>query len=216
VRCDVAPDTRTPVDAPGIEAGTACPVEEARRILWAAAARSCGREVYCREGTRQVATILTDLTTGKGSPADLELVDELCGLMADLVPCGMAGVAARTALDLLRGRAEEWDRHVRRGRCTSLTCPMSFTVHVDPGRCTGCAACAPVCPVGAVAGGPGLIHVVDADTCTRCGACLPVCPEDALVKAGSVKPRTPAEPVPVGSFTAVPAGGGMRRRRRPT
>ena len=32
--------------------------------------------------------------------------------------------------------------------------------------CTGCGACAPVCPEGCIAGGEGLIHVVDSESCT--------------------------------------------------
>ena len=212
----MGPGGLTPVDAVGVAAGTTCPVEESRRILAEAAAMSCGREVYCREGTRQVATILGDLTHGKGSSSDLDLVDELCTLMVDLVPCGLSGAAAGSALALLRDHAEEWDRHARRGRCTSLTCPMSFTVHVDPVTCTGCEACRPACPVDAIAGGPGLVHVIDNDLCTRCGACLAACPVDAIAKAGPIKPKGPTAPVPVGSFSAAPTSdGGMRRRRRP-
>ncbi|MCV2394311.1 4Fe-4S binding protein [Actinotalea sp. M2MS4P-6] len=215
MRCETTAANLTPIDVEAVAAGVACPVAMATTLMWQAAGATCGREVYCREGTRQVATILTDITVGKGSSADLALVDELCGLMADLVPCAMAGLAARSVLDSLRDHAEEWDRHVRRSRCTSLTCAMSFTVHVDPTTCTGCEECRPVCPVDAIAGGPDLVHVVDNDVCTRCGACLSVCPVSAIAKAGPIKPKVPDEPIPVGSFAAapVPAGGGMRRRR---
>lgn len=217
MRCDRRAEALTLIDAAAAAAGTACPVTQAAALMWQAAAASCGREVYCREGTRQVATILSDITRGKGEPGDLPLVQELCGLMADLVPCALAGTAARSVLDSLDDHADEWDRHVRRGRCTSLTCTMSFTVYVDPATCTGCEACRPVCPVGAIAGGPELVHVVDDAVCTRCSACLPVCPVSAIAKAGPIKPRLPSVPVPIGaSGGAEPAGpGGMRRRRRP-
>jgi ferredoxin len=218
VKCDRSAEPLTVIDADGVVAGTVCPVSAGARLLWQAAAASCGREVYCREGTRQVATILTDITAGKGSSSDLALVEELCGLMADVVPCRMAGLAARTVLQSMHDHADEWDRHVRRGRCASLTCPMSFTVHVNPATCTGCEDCRPACPVHAIAGGRDLVHVVDNDVCTRCGACLSACPVSAIAKAGPIKPSTPSEPVPVGSIVAaaVPAGGGMRRRKRPS
>ncbi|MBU4335325.1 MAG: 4Fe-4S binding protein [Actinobacteria bacterium] len=214
MRCDVTATLREPADPAAIGAGTICPVQVAADLLWQAARLSCGREVYCREGPRQVATILSDIGVGRGSSTDLELVEELCSLMVDVVPCGSAKGAARTTLDLLHSYPEEWERHVLRGRCTSLTCTMSFTVHVDPATCTGCQACLPVCPVGAIRGGEGLIHVVDVEACTRCGACLAACPVDALAKAGPIKPRQPVDPVPVGSFAGPAPGSGMRRRRR--
>ncbi|MFR3651056.1 MAG: 4Fe-4S binding protein [Enterocloster aldenensis] len=34
------------------------------------------------------------------------------------------------------------------------------------------------------------------DECTQCGACLNACDEDAIVRAGSIKPKCPRKPVP--------------------
>lgn len=213
--CDVGANPPTPVDLAGIDAATACPVQEALHQVRQAAARTCGREVFCREGTRQVATILTDLTCGTGRSDDLELLDELCEVIAGAASCVTTATAAARTLDLLRTRAAEWELHLRRKRCTSLTCTMSFTVHVAPDVCTGCQECLAVCPERAIVGGAGLVHVVGTDTCTRCLACVPACPVGAIRKAGPVKPRLPGSPVPVGSFGAdADAGGTTRRRRR--
>jgi NADH-quinone oxidoreductase subunit F len=212
--CDVSADGLAPLDDAGLDGGTACPVDEAMRQMQRAAASSCGRDVFCREGTRQVQTILADLTTGKGESADLELIDELCSLIAANASCGMAATSALRTLDLLRGRTEEWELHLRRKRCTSLTCEMSYTIYIAPDDCNGCGECLPLCPEAAITGSEGLIHVVVTDSCTKCLACLPVCPTTAVRKAGPIKPRVPVSPVPVGSFTADDAGGGMTRRRR--
>jgi NAD-dependent dihydropyrimidine dehydrogenase PreA subunit len=200
-------------DLDGVRAGTACPVHESLRLMRAATPGSCGREVFCREGTRQLTEILTDLTEAGGRTGDLELVAELSQRVAQLAACTLAGTAAGITRDLLREHTAEWEAHLRRHRCTSLTCRMSFTVYVDPVACTGCGDCMPACPEGAIAGGPGLIHVVDDAACTRCLACLPSCGVAAIGKAGPVPPKLPTAPVPVGSFAAAPVGG-MRRRRR--
>jgi len=53
------------------------------------------------------------------------------------------------------------------------------TVWVDVTRCTGCGACAEVCPVGAIALVDGKARV-DEELCTGCGACVDACPEGAI------------------------------------
>lgn len=47
-------------------------------------------------------------------------------------------------------------------------------------ECTGCGACAKICPVGAVAGEKKKLHLVDEEICVDCGACGKVCPDGAV------------------------------------
>lgn len=47
--------------------------------------------------------------------------------------------------------------------------------------CINCGACAPECPVEAIAEGDGA-HVIDADKCIDCGACANTCPTDAIIE----------------------------------
>lgn len=82
---------------------------------------------------------------------------------------GLAGAAARgvTARDLLREVCPE----------TPVPRP-----HVDE-RCTGCRACAEVCPTGALGSAQWSREVLltaDPSACTDCGECVRVCPEDAV------------------------------------
>lgn len=49
---------------------------------------------------------------------------------------------------------------------------------IDDG-CINCAACAEVCPVGAISE-QGDVHVIDKDICTDCGSCDSVCPVDVI------------------------------------
>jgi len=58
--------------------------------------------------------------------------------------------------------------------------PIHHTLGVDHFLCTGCAACAAVCPVDAIAMQPnteGFLHPsIDIVSCTECGLCKQICP----------------------------------------
>jgi len=47
--------------------------------------------------------------------------------------------------------------------------------------CTGCTACAKICPTTAISGERKGLHVIDADICIECGACGRICPFNAVL-----------------------------------
>jgi ferredoxin len=53
-----------------------------------------------------------------------------------------------------------------------------MAVTIDSGKCTGCDACAEICPVDAITVGDKA--TVDEDTCIDCGTCVDECPTDAI------------------------------------
>lgn len=50
-------------------------------------------------------------------------------------------------------------------------------------KCTGCTACARICPTGAVLGEKEERHKIDEQTCIECDACGKVCPDSAVQDA---------------------------------
>ncbi len=180
----------------------ACMVDLAKDCLSLIKAESCGKCVLCREGTAQLYAILTDITEGKGRPGDIELLLELCAGIRTGSSCDLGGTAPNPVLTLIKYFRDELEAHIKRKRCPALVCKKYITYHILGDKCQGCGICLRQCPAGAIAGGERLIHVIDQDECTKCGICLEVCPPgyDAVTKAGGVKPKTPGEPIPVGSW----------------
>lgn len=201
-----------------ITTGAACAVDFSKTLMDIARRESCGKCVFCREGTWQVHEILEDITEGKAESGDLELVRELLEQIRSNAGCEMSVTAASKSLELLINYKEEWDQHIRRKRCTNLICRASFTLYIVPELCDGCGKCMEVCPQEAIAGGSDMIHVIDTEKCDKCLLCVKKCPKEAIKKAGAVKPKVPSVPVPVGSSGTAAAVAeerpGMRRRRR--
>jgi ferredoxin len=175
-------------------------------------AGACGRDTLCREGSLQLCAVLADVSTGKGRDGDTELTREILAAMRENANCDMARAAAGKSLSLVDAQRDGWEEHIAGKRCPALACPALVMVYVAPESCSGCGECAGVCPEGAIAGGEGMIHVVDKERCSRCYRCVEACPCAAVRKVSGAIVRIPGAPVPVGSFGA--AGGGRRRRRR--
>lgn len=54
-----------------------------------------------------------------------------------------------------------------------------MTAKIDTDACTGCGACAEICPMEAITIENG-VAVVDEDTCEGCAACVKECPNNAI------------------------------------
>jgi NAD-dependent dihydropyrimidine dehydrogenase PreA subunit len=52
-------------------------------------------------------------------------------------------------------------------------------IQIEEERCTGCARCADICPVGAMSLTHG-VATVDQTICTQCQACIDACPTGAI------------------------------------
>lgn len=216
--CEIKSNVLTEVEEKPFSSESACVVDFSKTLMDIARRESCGKCVLCREGTWQVYEIIKDITEGKAESGDLELVKELLEQIKSCAGCEMSVTAASHCLKLMDNYKEEWDMHIRRKRCTNLICKISFTLYVAPELCDGCGKCVNECPQAVISGGKDMIHVIYTEKCNKCLLCVDVCPRGAIKKAGAVKPKVPAEPVPVGSFGIALDGAeeksGIRRRRR--
>jgi len=80
-------------------------------------AESCGKCVFCREGTYQIADILNDIADNKGKPEDLDMLMELGEGMKTGSICGLGRTAPNpvlSSLELFRG---DYDAHIKGGKC---------------------------------------------------------------------------------------------------
>jgi NADH-quinone oxidoreductase subunit F len=153
-----------------------CMVDIAKYFLSFTQAESCGKCAPCRVGTRAMLSILERIAAGKGRMADLEKLEQIARTVKDGSLCGLGQTAPNPVLTTLRYFRAEYREHIERGQCPAFVCSSMVSYHIDRDRCSGCGACARVCPVEAISGEKKKPHVISQKICIRCGACLGACP----------------------------------------
>jgi NADH-quinone oxidoreductase subunit F len=97
-----------------------CAVEMTRDIISYIQTQSCGKCVFCREGSYQMSDILKDISEQMGKPQDLDLLIELGEAMKIGCICGLGQTAPNPVLSSIRLFRNEYDTHIKGKRC-----PMS-------------------------------------------------------------------------------------------
>ncbi len=168
-----------------------CMVDVARYFINFLTDESCGKCVPCRKGLQQMQKVLTKITEGKGTEADIELLDELAEVAQEASLCALGRTAANPFLSTYRYFKHEYEAHIHEKRCPALACKALISYYIDPAKCKACLICLRSCPEDAIDGAKKKIHIIDQDKCTNCGTCLEVCPTrfDAVKKLSG-------EPVP--------------------
>lgn len=99
-----------------------CMVDVARFFLTFTKDESCGKCIPCREGTKRMLEILTDITEGRGKEEDLALLEELANEVKDTALCALGGTAPNPVLTTLRYFRDEYEQHIKYKRCPAMVC----------------------------------------------------------------------------------------------
>src|SRR5512139_1150866 len=124
-----------------------CMVDVARYFIAFLTEESCGKCTPCREGLRTSLDTLDRITQGKGTPADLEALQEMAEVMQDCCLCALGTSAPNPVLSTIRYFKDEYDAHIKEHRCPGGVCKDLIEYTIDPEKCDGCHACVRGCSV---------------------------------------------------------------------
>ena len=157
-----------------------CMVDIARYFLSFTKFESCGKCTPCREGTKQMYTILDYITRGLGQEGDIEVLEELGRAIKSGSLCGLGQTAPNPVLSTIRYFRDEYEAHIMDKRCPAGVCKELITFSIIGENCPGCGVCLRACPENAISGDKSKPHVIDEILCVHCGICREVCKFDAI------------------------------------
>jgi NADH:ubiquinone oxidoreductase subunit F (NADH-binding)/NAD-dependent dihydropyrimidine dehydrogenase PreA subunit len=157
-----------------------CMVNVAKYFLAFLQDESCGKCVPCRLGIDRVLEIITDITEGRGKPAQLDLLVELAATISETSLCGLGKTAPNPVLTTLRYFRSEYEAHINDKKCPAGVCKALITYQIDPNKCKGCGVCLQGCAHNAITGRKKEPHVIDPQSCQKCGICRSECRFDAI------------------------------------
>jgi NADH-quinone oxidoreductase subunit F len=114
-----------------------CMVDIARYFVEFTRAESCGKCIPCRVGTAEMLNILNRITTGAGTPEDIDLLVEIGNGVRAAALCGLGQTAPNPVLTTLRYFRHEYEEHVLEHKCRAVVCRGLVT-----------APCSHTCPAG--------------------------------------------------------------------
>jgi len=103
-----------------------CAVDMARFFMDFCQDESCGKCTPCREGTKRMLEILTNICEGRGQEGDIELLEHLAGIIKDAALCGLGQTAPNPVLSTIRYFRDEYEAHIRDKHCPAVVCSALF------------------------------------------------------------------------------------------
>ena len=163
-----------------------CMVDVAKYFMNFLKDESCGKCTSCREGTKRMHEILTDISEGRGKPEHIDLLEELGWVTMEASLCALGGTAPNPALSTIKYFRKEYEEHILNRRCPAKVCRALLHYRILSELCTACGRCAKVCPEKAITGvqktkkEKGKPFEIDPVKCIQCGMCLETCKFDAV------------------------------------
>ena len=93
---------------------TACAIEMAMKKISYLHEQSCGKCVFCREGTFQMSEILEDISKGNGVPQDIDMLIEIGEQMQTGCICDLGRRAPNPVLSSIKHFRNEYEDHIRK------------------------------------------------------------------------------------------------------
>ena len=166
-----------------------CMVDVAKFYMEFICDESCGKCIPCRVGTRRMLEILTKITEGKGTMADIDKLEELSKLIQTGSLCALGQTAANPVLSTMKHFRDEYIAHVVDKKCPAKVCKNLMSYVITKDKCIGCGMCSRACPADAISKtdyiAPGKKKpalAIDTQKCVKCGACLATCKFGAISK----------------------------------
>lgn len=163
-----------------------CMVDVAKYFMNFLKDESCGKCTTCREGTKRMHEILTEISEGRGKPEHISLLEELGWVTAEASLCALGGTAPNPVLSTIRYFRQEYEEHILNKRCPAKVCRALLRYRILPEVCTMCGRCAKVCPEKAIRGKTktkkekGIPFKIDEQKCIKCGMCFETCKFEAI------------------------------------
>ncbi len=159
-----------------------CMVDVAKYFIEFLKGESCGKCVPCREGLTRMSEVLDRITRGKGKREDINILEDLAGVLSSGALCALGQTAANPTLTTLRYFGDEYIAHIDEKRCPAGVCRELIRYSIDPEKCEGCLRCLRACPTSAIIGEKRKPHTLNQGMCIKCGACYDVCKFGAVIK----------------------------------
>lgn len=158
-----------------------CMVDFAKFFLEFTCDESCGKCTPCRVGNKRLLEILTKITNGEGTMADLDLLENLANHIKSTSLCGLGQSSPNPVLSTLRYFRHEYIEHIKNKRCPAGVCKALINYEITD-KCIGCGLCKRGCPVNCISGDVRQKHTIAKDVCIKCGLCESKCPVKAIIK----------------------------------
>ncbi|MFC2032348.1 NADH-ubiquinone oxidoreductase-F iron-sulfur binding region domain-containing protein [Chloroflexota bacterium] len=160
---------------------SSCMVDVAKYFLTFLQEESCGMCAPCRLGIDRMLEIITDITEGRGTLEQIDLLEELADTVTQTSLCGLGKTAANPVLSTLRYFREEYEVHVNNKECPAGVCKALIEYSIDLEKCNGCGVCKRACIHDAISGKKKEIHIIDPALCQKCGICRSECKFEAIL-----------------------------------
>ena len=124
-------ERRVSASAPGL-----CPVDMSLNFLRFCHAQTCGKCVPCRIGLGQLAVLIESVLDRTATMETIDLIEKTAQVIADSADCAIGYEAAHMVLKGVRGFREDFEEHIKTGRCISglshpVPCVVNCPAHVD-------------------------------------------------------------------------------------